>query len=75
MANRTKSRAKQISEWFDFIAHISRKGKRPGFDAWVGKIHWRRKWQSTPVFMPGKFHGPKSLVGLQSMGSQRVGHN
>ena len=30
---------------------------RPGFDPWVGKIPWRRKWQSTPVCLPGEFHG------------------
>ena len=36
---------------------------RPGFDPWVGKIHWRRKWQSTPVLLPGKSHGQRSLVG------------
>ena len=36
---------------------------------------WRRKWQHTPVFLPGKSHGRRGLVGLQSMGSQRVGHN
>ena len=34
---------------------------RPGFHPWVGKICWRRKWQSTPV--PGKSHGQRSLVG------------
>ena len=28
-----------------------------------GKISWRRKWQLTPVFLPGKSHGQKSLVG------------
>ena len=28
-----------------------------GFDPWVGKIPWSRKWQPTPVFLPGKFHG------------------
>ena len=33
------------------------------FDPWVGKIPWRRKWQPTPVFLPGKFHGWKSLMG------------
>ena len=27
---------------------------RPGFDPWVGKIPWRRKWQPTPVFLPGE---------------------
>ena len=32
------------------------------FDPWVGKMPWRRKWQSTPVFLPGKFHGQGSLV-------------
>ena len=30
---------------------------RPGFDPWVGKIPWRRKWQPTPVFLPGESHG------------------
>ena len=45
-----------------------------GFDPWVGKIPWRGKWQPTPVFLPGKPHGQRNLVGyIQSMGSQRVG--
>ena len=30
--------------------------QRPMFDPWVGKTPWRRKWLSTPVFLPGKFH-------------------
>ena len=30
---------------------------RPGFNLWVGKIHWRREWLCTPVFWPGEFHG------------------
>ncbi|CAN0569506.1 unnamed protein product [Rangifer tarandus platyrhynchus] len=30
---------------------------RCGFNPWVGKISWRRKWQPTPVFLPGEFHG------------------
>ena len=33
------------------------------FDPWVWKMPWRRKWQPTPIFLPGKFHGQKSLVG------------
>ena len=33
------------------------------FDPWVGKIPWRRKWQSTPVLLPGKSHEQRSLVG------------
>ena len=36
---------------------------RPGFKPWVGKIPWRRKWQSIPVLLPGKSHGQRSLVG------------
>ena len=39
-----------------------RRHKRHGFDPWVGKIPWRRKWQPDPVFLPGKFHGQRSLV-------------
>ena len=35
---------------------------RPGFDPWVGKIPWRRKWQPTPVLLPGESHGGRSLV-------------
>ena len=41
---------------------------RPGFDPWVGKIPWRRKWQSTPVFLPGESHGRRSLVGYSPQG-------
>ena len=36
---------------------------RHGFSAWVAKILWRRKWQPTPIFLPGKFHGWRNLVG------------
>ena len=39
-----------------------RRCKRCGFDPWVGKIPWIRKWQSTLVFLPGKFHGQRSLA-------------
>ena len=34
----------------------------PGFDPWVGKIPWRRKWQPTVVLFPRKSHGLRSLV-------------
>ena len=46
------------------------------FDPWVGKIAWRREWLSSPIFLPGEFHGQRRLVGgLQSMGSQTVSHD
>ena len=37
--------------------------KRLRFHPWVGKIPWRRNWQPTPVFLPGKSHGQRSLAG------------
>ena len=40
----------------------------PGSIPWVGKIPWRRKWQPTPVLMPGKSHGLRSLVGYSPWG-------
>ena len=38
--------------------------RRLKFDPWVKKIPWRRKWQPTPVFLPGKPHGQGNLAGL-----------
>ena len=42
-----------------------------GFYPWVGKIPWRRKWQPTPVFLPGKSHGQRSLVGYSLWSCKR----
>ena len=42
--------------------------KRCGFDFWVGKMPWRRKWPPTPVFLSGESHGQRSLVGYSSWG-------
>ena len=36
--------------------------------SWIGKTFWRRKWQPTPVFLPGKSHGQRSLVGYSPWG-------
>ena len=41
---------------------------RPGFNPWVGKIPWRRERLPTPVFLPGEFHGQRSLVGYSLQG-------
>ena len=38
------------------------------FDPCVGKRAWRRKWQPTPVSLPGKSHGQRSLVGYSPCG-------
>ena len=37
--------------------------RRYGFDLWVRKIPRRREWLPAPVFLPGEFHGQKSLAG------------
>ena len=39
------------------VKRIHLPSRRHAFDPWVGKIPWRRKWQPTPVFLPGKSHG------------------
>ena len=42
--------------------------RRPEFCSWAGKIPWRRKWQPTPVFLPGKSQGQRSLAGYSPWG-------
>ena len=57
--------------WVSLVAQTVKRlsaMQRPGFDPWVGKIPWRRKWQPTPVFLPGKSHGPRSLIGYRPWG-------
>ena len=54
--------------------------RRPGFDSWVKKISWRREWLPTLVFLPGEFHGQRSLVSYSPWGhiesdmSERLTH-
>ena len=45
---------------------------RPRFNPWVGKIPWRRKRQPTPVLLPEKFHGLRSLVGYSPWGHKEL---
>ena len=42
--------------------------RRPRFHLWVGKTLWRRQWQPTAVFLPGKSHGQRGLVGYSPKG-------
>jgi len=51
-----------------------RRHQRCGFDPWVRKILWSRKWQPTPVFLPRESHGQRSLVGCSPWG-HRVRHD
>ena len=42
--------------------------KRCWFNPWLGKIPWRRIWQPAPIFLPGKFHGQRSLADYSPWG-------
>ena len=46
--------------------------RRPGFNPWVGKIPSRRKWHPTPVLLPGKSHGQRSLGGYSPQGHKEL---
>ena len=39
---------------YSCVVLICKRQKRGGFDPWVEKIPWRRKWQPTPGFLPGE---------------------
>ena len=58
----SSARAGGLPRWFS-DKEPACQCRRRSFDSWVWKIPWRRKWQSTPVFLPGKFPGQKSRVG------------
>ena len=58
-----------------------RRHETRGFETWVGKIPWRKAWQTTPVFLPGESQGAwwttvhrvaKSLTWLKQLGTQRT---
>ena len=46
-----------------YNAGIHLQCRKPWFDSWVQRIFWKKKWQPTPVFLPGKWHGQRSLAG------------
>ena len=63
--------------WASLVAQMVKnllQCRRPGFDPWIGKILWRKKWQPIPVFSPGESQGQRILAGYRSIGSQRVRH-
>ena len=43
-------------------AHQCRRHRRCGFEPWVGKFPWKRKWHPTAVFLPGESHRQRSLA-------------
>ena len=46
--------------------------RRCGFNTWSSKVPWRRKWQSTPLLLPGKPHGLRSLPGNRPSGHKEL---
>ena len=49
--------------------------RRYEFDSWVRKSPWKRKWQPTPVILPGRSRGQRSRAGYRPRGRKRTGHN
>ena len=54
--------------WWLRGKRICLQSRRPGCDPWIGKFPWRREWLPTPVFLPGKSHGQRSLEGYSPWG-------
>ena len=48
--------------WASLVAQTVK--NPPGFNPWVRKMPWRRAWQPTPGFFPGKPHGQRTLGGV-----------
>ena len=62
------SRASLVAQWW----RIRPQCGRLRFEPWVGQIPWRRKWQPTPVFLPGKSRGQRSLAGYSPLGCKEL---
>ena len=61
---------------FSSVGKESAAMQKTGFDFWVRKIPWRRKWQPIPSFLPGESHGQRSLEGYSTVhGVARAGHD
>ena len=80
LARGEKSIWPNLSLWMGFPAGAvgkestcqCRRHKRCRFDSWIGKIPWRRKWQRTLVFLPGKFHGQRRRSGYSPQGCKEL---
>ena len=70
-----KSSALYFWVWKWDMQFLKKSSKRRGFYPWVEKIPWRRKWQPTLGYLPGKFHGQRSLVGYSPWRHKTVGHD
>ena len=79
MASHSSTLAWEVP-WMEEPGRLQSMGSRRVWRDWVTSLplftfmHWRRKWQPTPVFLPGESQGRGSLVGC-CLGSHRVGHD
>ena len=64
--------AKQEVPWWLWQDRVCLQCRRPGFDPWVGKIPWRKKWQPIPVLLPGELHGQRSLASPSLWGCKEL---
>ena len=73
---KAKEKRKDIPVWMTSLVAQTVKHLSTMWETWVQslgrEVPWRKKWQPTPVLLPRKSHGQRSLV---SMGSQRVRHD
>ena len=58
--------------WWLSSKEFTRSAGNTGFNPSIRKIPWRRKWHTTPVFLPGKPHGQRSLVGYGPWGHKSL---
>ena len=66
-------KSKFFIDWTPLVAQTVKNRpamQRPGLDSWIGKIPWGRTWQPIPAFLPGEFHGQRSLVGYNPWGQK-----
>ena len=67
-------RASVVAQWWRI--HLQcRRCRRHGFNLWIWKILWRRKWQPKPVLFPGESHGQRSLAGCGPKGCKESDKN
>ena len=80
MATHSSTLAWKIT-WTEEPGGLQSMGSLPVWHDWAASLslftfmHWRRKWQPTPVFLPGKSHGQRSLEDYSPCSCKRVGRD
>ena len=71
LTDKLQSRSIGLPWWLLRGKEPTCQSRRWRFNPWIGKIPWRRKRQSTPVFLVGKFQGQRTLEGYSSWGQNQ----